>query len=90
MESRGISRWDAAAYAREAYDLGVRYIGGCCGFQAYHIRAMAEELSQERGGRLPLASDKSDINLEVMKKLSSEKGQSRYDVRQAMMLPVLF
>ena len=25
-------------YAREAFDLGVRYIGGCCGFEAYHIR----------------------------------------------------
>ena len=25
-------------YAREAFDLGVRYIGGCCGFEPYHIR----------------------------------------------------
>ena len=36
-------------FAREAYNLGVRYIGGCCGFQAYHIRAVAEELAEERG-----------------------------------------
>ena len=27
-------------YAREAWELGVRYIGGCCGFEAYHIRAV--------------------------------------------------
>ena len=31
-------------YARRAYDMGVRYIGGCCGFQPYHIRAIAEEV----------------------------------------------
>jgi len=24
--------------------MGVRYIGGCCGFQPYHIRAIAEEV----------------------------------------------
>ena len=35
-------------YAREAWELGVRYIGGCCGFQPYHIRACAEELAVER------------------------------------------
>ena len=31
-------------YARRAYDMGVRYIGGCCGFEPYHIRAIAEEV----------------------------------------------
>ena len=36
-----------------------RYIGGCCGFEPYHIRAMAEELSAERG-KLPEASKKSE------------------------------
>ena len=46
-------------YAREAYDLGVRYIGGCCGFEPYHIRAVAEELAAERG-RLPAGSDKHE------------------------------
>ena len=29
--------------------LGVRYIGGCCGFEPYHLRAVAEELEPERG-----------------------------------------
>ena len=47
-------------YAREAWELGVRYIGGCCGFEPYHIRAVAEELSAERG-RLPPGSDKHDM-----------------------------
>ena len=45
MESRTITRWDVHRYAREAYDAGVRYIGGCCGFESYHIRAIAEEVN---------------------------------------------
>ncbi|CAH1792305.1 unnamed protein product [Owenia fusiformis] len=44
LESRSITRWDARKYARAAYDLGVRYIGGCCGFEPYHIREIAEEV----------------------------------------------
>ncbi|XP_057303739.1 betaine--homocysteine S-methyltransferase 1-like [Hydractinia symbiolongicarpus] len=52
LESRLISRWDAHKFARRAYEAGVRFIGGCCGFEPYHIRAMAEELHKERG-RLP-------------------------------------
>lgn len=51
------TRWDIQKYAREAYNLGVRYIGGCCGFEPYHIRAIAEELAAERGF-LPPASEK--------------------------------
>ena len=44
-------------YAREAYNVGIRFIGGCCGFEPYHIRAVAEELATERG-ILPAASEK--------------------------------
>ena len=44
MEPRQITRWEAARFARSAYQLGVRVIGGCCGFEPHHIRAMAEEL----------------------------------------------
>lgn len=40
-----MTRFEVYKYAREAFDLGVRYIGGCCGFEAYHIRAIAEEVS---------------------------------------------
>lgn len=57
LEPRVATRWDIQKYAREAYNLGVRYIGGCCGFEPYHIRAIAEELAPERGF-LPQASDK--------------------------------
>ena len=33
LEPRILTRWDMHRYAREAYELGVRYIGGCCGFE---------------------------------------------------------
>lgn len=59
MESRAVTRWDCHRFARAAHDAGVRYIGGCCGFQPYHIRALAEELLEERGGRRTPAMDKN-------------------------------
>ncbi|XP_041465761.1 betaine--homocysteine S-methyltransferase 1-like isoform X2 [Lytechinus variegatus] len=49
LEPRILTRWECHRYAREAYDLGIRYIGGCCGFEPYHIRAVCEELNKERG-----------------------------------------
>jgi len=58
LEPRICTRFDMNKYAREAYDLGVRYIGGCCGFEPYHIRAVAEELAAERPNGLPAGSDK--------------------------------
>jgi len=57
LEPRISTRFDMNKFAREAYNLGVRYIGGCCGFQAYHIRAVAEELAEERG-KSPAGSEK--------------------------------
>ena len=39
----------AAKYARAAYNLEIRYIGGCCGFEPYHIRAIAEGLKDDKG-----------------------------------------
>ncbi|NXD74562.1 BHMT1 methyltransferase, partial [Eolophus roseicapillus] len=57
LKPRIVSRWDVQNYARKAYDLGIRYIGGCCGFEPYHIRAISEELAPERGF-LPEASEK--------------------------------
>ena len=57
LEPRILSRWDMHKYAREAYKAGIRFIGGCCGFEPYHIRALAEELAPERGF-LPAGSEK--------------------------------
>jgi betaine-homocysteine S-methyltransferase len=42
------SRAEMAAFARDARDMGIQYIGGCCGVVASHIREMARVL-----GKLP-------------------------------------
>ncbi|XP_065061320.1 betaine--homocysteine S-methyltransferase 1-like [Rhopilema esculentum] len=41
LEPRSLTRFDARKFARNAYEAGVKYIGGCCNFEAYHIREMA-------------------------------------------------
>ncbi|XP_049956002.1 betaine--homocysteine S-methyltransferase 1-like isoform X1 [Schistocerca serialis cubense] len=60
LEPRVVTRWDIHRYAREAYKLGIRYIGGCCGFEPYHIRAISEELIEERG-KQSKATEKHDL-----------------------------
>ncbi|KAK2560387.1 Betaine--homocysteine S-methyltransferase 1 [Acropora cervicornis] len=76
LEPRTLTRWDVHKYARQAYDLGVRYIGGCCGFEPYHIRAIAEELSSERGF-LPEASKKHALWGEALKNYPKEWVRNR-------------
>ena len=45
------NRYEIGEFAKQAYALGVRYLGVCCGAGPHHIRGMAEAL-----GRHPLAS----------------------------------
>jgi betaine-homocysteine S-methyltransferase len=45
------TRYEIADFTRDAYDIGVRYLGVCCGAGPHHIRSMAEAL-----GRTPPAS----------------------------------
>ena len=45
------NRYEIADFTRDAYDIGVRYFGVCCGAAPIHIRSMAEAL-----GRTPPAS----------------------------------
>ena len=46
MENLVITRFDAQKFARRAYEAGFNFIGGCCGFEPYHIRALAEEVNR--------------------------------------------
>jgi betaine-homocysteine S-methyltransferase len=46
MEPYQLTRFDMADYARRARDMGVNYIGGCCGAVAVHIREMARALGK--------------------------------------------
>jgi betaine-homocysteine S-methyltransferase len=45
------NRYEVGDFTREAYEIGVRYLGLCCGAAPHHIRSMAEAL-----GRTPPAS----------------------------------
>ncbi|XP_037657255.1 S-methylmethionine--homocysteine S-methyltransferase BHMT2 [Choloepus didactylus] len=60
LEPRVATRSDIQKYAREAYNLGVRYIGGCCGFEPFHIGAIAEELAPERRFLPPVSGKHSN------------------------------
>ncbi|UCD33164.1 MAG: homocysteine S-methyltransferase family protein [Desulfobacterales bacterium] len=41
------TRDEMAYFAQEAYKLGARFIGGCCGTAPYHVRSMAEALGRK-------------------------------------------
>ncbi len=45
------NRYEVADWAKEAWEMGIRYIGVCCGCAPVHVRAIAEAL-----GRTPPAS----------------------------------
>jgi betaine-homocysteine S-methyltransferase len=47
LEPFSCTRFDMAAFAVAARDLGVNYIGVCCGGAPHHVRAMAEALGRE-------------------------------------------
>jgi len=77
IEPRQITRFEAQEWARAAYNLGIRYIGGCCGFEPYLIRAVAEELAKERG-RLPHSSRKSDTDLSNWANIGKKQERHKY------------
>jgi betaine-homocysteine S-methyltransferase len=47
LEPFGCTRFEMASFALAARDLGVDYVGICCGAGPQHVRAMAEALGRE-------------------------------------------
>jgi betaine-homocysteine S-methyltransferase len=47
LEPHGCTRFEMAQFAAQARDLGVDYVGICCGAGPHHVRAMAEALGRE-------------------------------------------
>ena len=41
------TRFEMGEFARRAKDLGLRYVGGCCGTGPHHVRAMAEAMGRQ-------------------------------------------
>jgi len=59
LEKHLLNRYEMAEFAIAAVEMGVRYIGVCCGGAPYHVRSMAEAI-----GRRPPASKYSpDLSL---------------------------
>lgn len=73
LERHQLSRFAFDDFARRARDLGIRYIGGCCGVAAHHVRAMAEAL-----GRRPEGASKSPALARHMDPRVSPKVDSAY------------
>ena len=46
LDSFACTRFDMAKFAAQASELGVDYIGICCGAGPHHVRAMAEALGR--------------------------------------------
>ncbi len=44
------NRFEIASFAKQAYALGARYIGLCCGASPHHVRSIAEALGRQPAG----------------------------------------
>ena len=51
LDPKYVNRYEIRAFAEEAWALGVKYLGVCCGAAPIHIREVAEAM-----GRTPPAS----------------------------------
>ncbi len=47
MDPYQLTRYELGDFAKQARDLGVNYIGGCCGCEGSHIRQMARALGKK-------------------------------------------
>ncbi|HEU5394195.1 MAG TPA: homocysteine S-methyltransferase family protein, partial [Candidatus Methylomirabilis sp.] len=58
LDAVQLTRGEMAAYALRAQEIGLGYIGACCGTVAHHIRAMAEAL----GRTVPASAKSPDLS----------------------------
>jgi betaine-homocysteine S-methyltransferase len=59
LDSFVLSRFEMGEFAQKARDLGVNYIGICCGGAPHHVRAMAESL----GRTVPASQYSPDLSM---------------------------
>jgi betaine-homocysteine S-methyltransferase len=62
LEPFGCTRFEMAQFAVQARDLGVDYVGICCGAGPHHVRAMAEAL----GRKVPASKYSPSMDLHPM------------------------
>lgn len=58
LESHLYNRFEMAKYAKDAQNIGVNYIGVCCGGAPYYVRSMAEAL----GRTVPASKYSADMS----------------------------
>jgi betaine-homocysteine S-methyltransferase len=56
------TRFEMADFARQAQEMGIEFIGTCCGAAPHHVRAMAEAL----GRTVPASRYSPDMSLHPM------------------------
>ena len=66
-----LTRFEMAEFAVQARDMGINYIGICCGAGPHHVRAMAEAL----GRRVPASKYSPEIELHPI--FGNEKSQNQ-------------
>jgi betaine-homocysteine S-methyltransferase len=73
LEPFQCTRFEMADFARRARDIGVDYIGICCGAGPHHVRAMAEAL----GRKTPASRYSPAIELHPVLGTPQVEGQQR-------------
>lgn len=66
LDALQLSRQEMAAFAGEAKDMGVNFIGGCCGAVASHVREMARAL-----GKRPVEDEALPWNVDYDRPMSA-------------------
>jgi len=59
LDARQLTRIEVMQFTRAAYEIGVRYVGGCCGMEPHHMAAVSQELAPERPHKHIPVSDMS-------------------------------
>ncbi|SKA72086.1 betaine-homocysteine S-methyltransferase [Paucidesulfovibrio gracilis DSM 16080] len=62
LDPMACNRYEMARFAQNAYDMGIRYLGVCCGCSAVHIREMAHAL----GRNTPASSYTPDMSKQFL------------------------
>ncbi len=79
-----LTRYEMANFAVTARDLGVRFIGVCCGGAPHHLRAMAEAL----GRTVPASAYSPDLARHAImgeEKFTRAKDRERYATQRKLM-----
>ena len=74
LEPDQLTRYEMGEFARRANEIGVNYIGGCCGCEGAHIRQMARAL-----GKMPTEDREWEQNLERPQSATEAYKQVRAD-----------